>query len=335
MMNEKTRDVIVGVTIIAAVGLVIWGAFLLGRLPAIGPNAPYRVTILSPTSDNLNPGDIVSFNGVTVGTVQSVALTDDLSAAKIVTGIYKNVSLPDNTQVVIGADNLSRPYLTLFAAGQPSVKMLPQDGSVVLHAQLAASGIIPSSIITDFSSFKDQFNTLSGKLDLVADDLHVLLQPANTTTGPGGEQTAANMNNISTLIQRLNTTAGSLNDLLADPNLRNQIRDIITNVDASSGELKTTLQALSVTAGKVNASADAAHQSIVTLSAQIIQILNHVNNITGSISQGQGTAGLLVKDPRLYNSLLDITQRLKATVDDLHALVKQIQAEGFDMHVGF
>jgi hypothetical protein len=60
-----------------------------------------------------------------------------------------------------------------------------------------------------------------------------------------------------------------------------------------------------------------------------------VNSITESIAQGHGTAGRLVKDPRLYNSLLQLTRRIKGTVDSLHGLVKQIKAEGFDVKVGF
>ncbi|HMD55404.1 MAG TPA: MlaD family protein [Phycisphaerae bacterium] len=337
MINEKSRNVIVGLTIIAAVALVIWGAFLLGRLPAIGPNAPYEVTVLSPSAENLNNGDVITFNGVTIGTVSSVALSDDLSSAKIVIGIYKDVNLPANIQVTIGADNLGRPYMSLYTSSSSSGQVLDKNGSAVLHAQLAPTGFIPQSIVDDIGSLKGQFVTLSGKLDLVADDLHVMLKPVNTTqpAGPGENQTAADMNNVSALIQRLNSTVNSLNNLLTDPKLQSQVREIIGNVDESSKELKTTLAGLSVTAQKFNATADAAHQSIASLSVQLTQILDKVNDIAGSIQQGQGTAGMLVKDPRLYNALLDVTQELKGTINDLHALVKQIQDQGFDMHLGF
>jgi len=335
MINERARDVIVGLTIVISVALVIWGAFLLGRLPAIGPNAPYQVTVISPSADNLNSQDVITFNGVTVGTVRTVELSEDLGSAKITIGVYRDVSLPENTRAIIGADNLGRPYMTLSVVGTPAATTLPKDGSAVLNAQLASTGLIPDSVIQDFASLKDQFTTLSGKLDMVADDMHVLLQPVNTTSTTEQNMTSSNINNVSALIQRLNTTINSLNNLLADPKLQSQIREIIANVDESSKNLKTTLQGLSVTAQKFNTSADAAHQSIVSLSAQMTQILEKVNSIAGSIQQGQGTAGLLVKDPRLYNALLDVTERLKGTVDDLHALVKQIQDEGFDLHVDF
>ncbi|MHB1768483.1 MAG: MlaD family protein [Phycisphaerae bacterium] len=350
-MNEKLRNTIVGLTIIGALVLITWGAFLLGRVPGFGPNAPYDITLLAPTADSLMYGDLVTFNGVTVGTVQSVALTPDMQSATIIIGIYRSVHLPVNTVAQIGSKTIGAAYVSLYLPGKAAATTFPMDGSATIKANIASSSLIPKSVVQDFSALKMQFGVLSDKLDRVADDLHELLKPVVLTKAQaeGSESSSTDLNNISALIQRLNVTVNSINGLVGSGKLRGEVREILANVAVSSEELKGTLKRLSGTVGRFNgvldkagtaasdidAVAKTAQQKIIVLSVKLTGVLENINAITESIVQGHGTAGRLVKDPRLYNSLLELTRRLKGTVDSLHGLVKQIKAEGFDVKVGF
>ena len=350
-MNDKLRNTIVGLTIIGALVLVTWGAFLLGRVPGFGPNTPYNITLLAPTADGLTYGDLVTFNGVTVGTVASVSLTPDMQSAKIIIGIYRTIRLPANTVAQIGSKTIGAAYVSLYLPGKADTKMLPVNGSATIQASVESSSLIPKSVVQDFSALKTQFGVLSDKLDRVADDLHVLLKPVVLTKAQaeGAESNSTDLNNISALIQRLNVTINSINDLVSNGKLRGEVHEILGNVAVSSEELKSTLKQLSGTIGRFNgvldkagttatdidAVARTAQQKIVLMSVKLTRVLENVNAITESIAQGHGTAGRLVTDPRLYNSLLVLTRRLKGTVDSLHGLVKQIKAEGFDVKVGF
>ena len=146
----------------------------------------------------------------------------------------------------------------------------------------------------------------------------------------------------------LNKTVEAVNGLLTDKKLQGQVREIVANAAVSARELAATLKRLNstvtrfdsvmdkagTTAADIDTVAKTANNRLITVSLQVTRVLEHLNNITTSIAQGHGTAGHLVKDPRLYNALLDLTHRLKKTVDSLHALVKQIKAEGFAVHVG-
>ncbi len=350
-MNEKLRNTIVGLTIIIALVLITWGAFLLGRMPGFGPNAPYNVTLLASTADGLTYGDLVTFNGVTVGAVQSVSLTSNMQSARIVIGIYRSVRLPDNTIAQIGSKTIGAAYVSLYLPQKMDNKFLPMNGSAEIRAGTASASLIPKSVVRDFSSLKRQFGVLSDKLDRVADDLHALLKPVVLTKAQvrGTEANDSDLNNISALIQRLNITVNAINGLVGSRKLHAQVREILTNVAISSEELKGTLKQLSGTVGRFNGVLDkagatatdidsvakTAQQKIVLLSVKLARVLENVDSITESIARGHGTAGRLVHDPRLYNSLLELTRRLKSTVDSLHGLVKQIKAEGFDVKVGF
>jgi len=49
------------------------------------------------------------------------------------------------------------------------------------------------------------------------------------------------------------------------------------------------------------------------------------------ISEGNGTTGRLIQDPRLYDSLLDLSKSLKSTVDNLNFLIDKWKDEGVDL----
>ncbi len=349
-MNEQARNYIVGITVVLALGMVTWGAFLLGRLPALGPNAPYLITVETPSADGLVYGDSVSLNGVNVGSVRSVALGANMRGAVLILGISSQYRLPVNTTVRIASKTIGSPYVSLFVPPGGKAEYLPTNGTATLHATVASNSIIPPSFATNFTAIRSQFGVLSGKLDRVADDLHMLLKPvsANAMHESGAPDARADMDNISALIHRLNKTVASVNGLLADKKMQGQVREIVSNVAISSTELAATLKRLNATvtrvnhvmdkagaaAGDIDTAAKTANSRLVTVSLQLTKVLENLNEITTSVAQGHGTAGRLVKDPRLYNALLDLTHRLNKTVDSLHALVKQIKAEGFALHVG-
>ena len=41
-----------------------------------------------------------------------------------------------------------------------------------------------------------------------------------------------------------------------------------------------------------------------------------------------------MQDPNLYESLVDVTNELKGTINDLHALVREIRENGVAIHMG-
>ncbi|NNM86691.1 MAG: MCE family protein [Phycisphaerales bacterium] len=349
MMSEKARNTVVGLTFAAGIILFILGISYLGRLPALGPDGPYSVTVKASNADGLTYGDLVDISGVVVGTVQSVSLRKNLDGADIILSIYRWVNIPDNATASIGSKTIGTPYLSLLVPTPAKQSYLSKDGTATLTATVKSGGLIPQSVIADFSRISSQFDRLSIKLDLVATDLHSLLKPVTLTTAQanGKNSTQSDMNNISALIQRLNATVSSVNSLLEDKTLRSQVRIIVANIATSSEELKSVLTSIhhaakrasaviksaGTTASDIDATTKQLEARVVAVGVQLTTLLEHVDAISVSVLKGHGTVGRLVKDPRLYDALLDVSQKLKSTVDDLHALIKQVQANG--VHVNF
>jgi phospholipid/cholesterol/gamma-HCH transport system substrate-binding protein len=64
---------------------------------------------------------------------------------------------------------------------------------------------------------------------------------------------------------------------------------------------------------------------------QISRTLDHFQSIAGKIDTGQGTAGQLVNDPKLYQALVDSAMQLNQTIADLSRLVEQWEQEGMSL----
>ena len=68
--------------------------------------------------------------------------------------------------------------------------------------------------------------------------------------------------------------------------------------------------------------------------AQMSTLLSTFQSVANKINQGQGTAGQLVNDPKLYEGLVETTRQLNATIADLQRLVQQWEEEGVSVRVG-
>jgi hypothetical protein len=61
---------------------------------------------------------------------------------------------------------------------------------------------------------------------------------------------------------------------------------------------------------------------------QVSKSLDSIQAITGKVNAGEGTAGMLVNDPKLYQSLVENSRELNLTITDLRRLVDQWEQEG-------
>jgi phospholipid/cholesterol/gamma-HCH transport system substrate-binding protein len=67
---------------------------------------------------------------------------------------------------------------------------------------------------------------------------------------------------------------------------------------------------------------------------QLSKTLDHFQSISAKIDNGNGTAGQLINDPKLYQALVDSAMQLNATIADLNRLVEQWEQEGISFKLG-
>lgn len=352
MASERTRNIAVGLTMILALALLMYGILLLGKGPNWFGNRVYAVTVEAGDANGLAPGAKVNLMGVGVGQVKSVTLEarpDNTLGAKVVLAIDSKIDIPANAKVSFGKGYVgSTSFVTIYDGG--GAGFLPKDGSGVLRASTADNGLIPREVFDDIHTLKIDLSGLTRELTQVAKDMHALLEPSPPGAIDNPDDAAATRpaENISTMVTRLSQTVKSLQSIIGDPAVQGQVRDILHNLADTTGHFKETLAKINSTmdnadktvgkfgnaATQASSTFDVTQKQILVISEKLVATLDQLQKTTRQISEGNGTTGKLINDPRLYEGLVDVSKSLKSTVDDIDLLVKKVNDEGVGFHLG-
>jgi ABC-type transporter Mla subunit MlaD len=352
MISERPRNIIVGLTILVALAVSMYGIVLLGKLPVFSVRQ-YLVTLETENSNGVGAGARVLFLGVDIGQVRSAYLTKDAKGAQVVNVqllIDPSVSIPDTAVATLSRPvaGVGSPFVDIFVP-VPSEKNLAKDGKATIKAIAGDSGLIPKEVV-------DNVRVLTDQLTTVARDLHTLLAytPPEALENVDPKDPNRPRENASTVVIRLDRTVTSLQTLLTDPKLQGQVRDAVENIAAASAALKATMAKVDATLASANGAfasingaagniGGAATQAAVTLQAtqkniadvsqKLVETLAQLDKSIKEITEGNGTTGKLVGDPRLFDGLLDLSKSLKTTVDDLDFLVNKWKDEGVNLRV--
>ena len=173
----------------------------------------------------------------------------------------------------------------------------------------------------------------SSTISLALGNSATMLQPGDTIEGrmnTGAMDEAGEMiPKITAMLPKLDSILVSLNNTLANP----AINKSVNNIETLTAELNTTATLLNsvlkndipVATGKLVEIED----DLLKMSAQLSEVdyntligsleasLTNIQNITTALNNGEGTAGLLLKDDALYNKLNNTTEAATLLLEDL------------------
>ncbi len=179
----------------------------------------------------------------------------------------------------------------------------------------------------------------SSTISLALGNSSTMLQPGDTIEGrmnTGAMDEAGEMiPKITAMLPKLDSILVSLNSTLANPALNGSLN----NIEDLTAELNTTAKLLNnvlandipVAAGKLVEIED----DLLKMSSQLSEVdfnrligslevsLNNIQNITTALDNGEGTAGMLLKDSTLYNKLNNTAEAATLLLEDLKANPKR------------
>ena len=353
-MTERAQNIAVGLTVMGALAM-LGGMIVLfaGGVDVFGGG--YNVHIRVPTSSDVQAGEPIHMAGIRIGKIERVDFTDPANPSKGVTitvDIFNRVSVPAHATAIIYAKSLvGRPWLELKADGPTPLdpktgapRYLARDGSVVLQGTIDQGSMIPPELLDAI-----------GGLTKLGDNLNRLIAPdPGTATQPG-------VGGIGGTMSKLNATLDALRTVIGDAKNQANIKAALANLAKATQQATEAMEDLKAFAAKAGKTADEATlaigdarkvvstvskattrasdrvdelaEKLIEDAEKVSALMTTLNQAAAKIDAGEGTAGKLLNDPKLYNNLLDATQELGGLLKDLSELVETWKKDGVDIRL--
>jgi phospholipid/cholesterol/gamma-HCH transport system substrate-binding protein len=316
------------------VGLLVTTSFILLLLAIfyIGGDSgffipKYTITAYFPSANGLRTGAEVWLEGVTIGNVDAVRISQGGDPARSVEAImsldqrFQNIIRTDSTANILTTGLLGDMHIEMTRgteAGEP----IPDGGMLQGVETGDIRQIITSTndFVANLEVLSEQFRRMAERVDRgegtigkflsdtaiydnaeqATQEMVALVRDARTGPGTVGRLMAddglyqrvnATMDRVDNIVSRVERGEGTLGKFVTDPSLYNRSEQLVTRFQTIAERVERGEGTL----GKLTTD-DA-------LYTDMRQTMNKVSTLVTSIEQGQGTLGKLTSDPTLYNSL--------------------------------
>lgn len=322
---KRGNEFLVGLVLLVSLAVVVAGALWLSEAD-IGRHEAIHVARFR-TVGGLTPGAPVTYRGVRVGRVEAIRLADQFVEADL--RVFQAVDLPANPAVIAASQSLFGEWAaTIVSRDQPQddpnvMQMLaetarpggdrwpgatlPDVGQLTAQAGRIATDIaavaqrvqetFDSSAVAELRQSIKDFGTIAGQLERFTQNQTSRL---NQVTG-----------NVERTSDAVLSASGHLENTLArvdSATASGQLQQILNNARDGSGNLR-------------DASADL-KAFLATLHGQdstLVHTLLAADSALSRIQNGQGTIGLLSKDPAMYNETIETMQEMRRLLADIQA----------------
>ena len=309
--TERKRNIIVGIFVVGSLSALVWLIFKFGDLPgAISKIGSYQVFVQFPTAMGVQRDTDVYLSGYRIGNVTEVMapkIRRDLNTGKeyhqtvIVLSINKEyANIPSNVEVKLMTRGLGSSYIEL--------KVNPDA--------LPAPPIDPNRSDTIYL-VKDMW--LQGSIGMTSEFF------------PEESQ-----KKFEDLIETIATLTKNLNDVVGDPNTKSNFKSIMANLSDASKKATSMLEEFrkfSATGSKILQNVEKDISKFVTAAATTSEELNKTLASTrvtiDKINSGEGSAGKLVNDAQLYESLVETTEQLQKLIEELKTFIANANEKGY------
>lgn len=294
-MKVSNETKVGALTVIAVTLLVLGYNFLKGKSLLKKSNVIYaRFADVGA----LEISNMVKIKGFRIGNVYKIENMDkDVSEVIVTINMTEEVNIPKNSVAVINSS----------LTGSASISVLPGNATSFISfgdtLQSTSNPDILSKVMTSVDPVMANVKQAIDSLKLVLSNLNSVFD----------EHTKANLKAV---IGNLKTTSDDLTVLLNSKNgalakTLNNVETFTTNLNGNNEKLNTTIENLKNTSQKL---------SEVEIKETVANLNNTITQLQGILqkaNKGEGTLGLLINDPKLYNNLQNTSRSLNILVDDL------------------
>lgn len=271
--------------------------------------------------DGLVRSSAITINGFKIGQVSEIKLVEDGSGKILVTfTIPKNIKLPQNTIAKIVSTDLmgTRSIKLILANNQQYYKpgdTLPGDIEKDLKEEVSMQ-VLP---------LKNKAEQLMGSLDSA---MTVVTYVFNKKTR---ENLRESFQHINSTILNIEVASKDLRELLGSE--KYVIAHIINNVDSISSNLNHNSKQINRLTKNIATFSDTlSNLRLQTTIAKTSNTLDQLNLILTKVNNQEGSMGLLINNPDLYNNLRKTSNSLDLLLRDIKVNPqKYVHFSAFDL----
>lgn len=295
----------------------------------------------------IGDGSPVTLNGVEIGRVQGIDFADrgrPDEGVIIIARINRLYSVPRRAYAkVYGATlGLGSGHVTIVVEpGAPPVP-LPKTGASIPGEMHSIFGeIVTKDMLDSIERTITNVGDLTKEWTPVGTNLAQLLEPRTVEQlGRPGAVERGLTPNISTVIERIDNLARHINAVLGDENMQEDVKGAIADLRDATNDLKSTVKMWQSEskriADNVNGGVDDTRVNLDKAFDKLLDVLGGLNEsaadlarITEAVSEGHGTAGMLVRDDRLYESAVLALERFSDAMATLQRILGKIEEDGY------
>jgi phospholipid/cholesterol/gamma-HCH transport system substrate-binding protein len=322
--SQTRRDIVVGIFVVLGLAALGWMIFKFGDLPtAVSRMKSFQVIVQFPTAPGVQKDTPVRFCGYQIGRVTSVMaprVIEDMQTGrayhqtKAVLSIDKiYTDIPSNVQVKLMTRGLGSSYIELKVDPEqyPAPPMDPNrpETSFLVDGMALQGG---TGLTSEFFPEESQ-----RKLHSLVDGISTFIGNANDIIGDPN----AKANVKATLANMAKATA---NISVA----MDKATEVMTNAEKTLDEFKELAAAGTTTLQNADAKAERLVVSVANTSGELGKAISQLRLAIEKVNQGQGTAGRLINDAKLYEKLLESTEQLNILMKDFKELVDKVSEKG-------
>lgn len=321
---QRRRDVIVGIFVILGLAALGWMIFKFGDLPtAVSRIKSFQVYVKFPSAPGVQKDTPVRFCGYQIGrvtTVMAPRIMEDSNTGReyhqtlVVLSIDKNYTdIPSNVDAKLMTRGLGSSYIELKVDPEklPAPPLDPnQPETAYLTEGLTLQG--STGITSEFFPEESQ-----KKLNNLVDDIGTFIGNANDIIGDPN-----NKENVKATLAHMSQATENISVAME------RATEVMDSAQQTLVEYKNLAQTGTETLKSADAKAERLVASLVNTSADVSKAISQLRLAMEKVNAGQGTAGRLINDGRLYEKLLESTEQLNVLLKDFKDLIDKVSEKG-------
>lgn len=289
--KQRQRNLIVGGFVIIAIFAFVFMLIKFRDLPQlVSKFKSFEILVYFPEAPGIQKDTPVQFCGYQIGRVRKVAYP-------------KRDTTQDGHQHKVGVSIAIDKRYTDIPNSIEVVIMKRGLGSSYIELRDAAEGE-PSGYVKDKMVL---YGTVSMASEFLPPEVQAKLED---------------------LVDSITALSDNANKVLGDADNQTNIKQTLENITLATAQARETLASVQKFSDAGTEQMDVMGAKVVLVAEQLEGALSDMRQLTARIESGDGTLGKLVNDGRLYENLLESSQELEMTLEQLKQWAAEAREKG-------